>query len=104
MLKQLIWHYVIERGTLAVQQHGQRTMIRTLFETFYADARATSAAHAKRYTLFPPYYRELLEQANNKTERARLVIDLIASMTEHQVADTYQRLTGIAQGSAFDLL
>lgn len=104
MLKQLIWHYMIERESLATQQYGQRRMIRTLFETFYDDARATSAAHAKRYTLFPPYYRELLEQANNKTERARLVIDLIASMTEHQVVDTYQRLTGIAQGSAFDLL
>jgi dGTPase len=104
MLKQLTWHYVIERESLATQQYGQRKMIRTLFETLRDDAHATSGGKNKRYTLFPPYYRELLEQAADDAERTRLVIDLIASMTEHQVVDTYQRLTGIAQGSAFDLL
>lgn len=104
ILKQLTWHYVIERGTLAAQQHGQRAMIKTLFETLHEDAQSPTSARGKRHTLFPPYYRELLEQPIDETERTRLVIDLIASMTERQVIDTYHRLTGIAQGSVFEPL
>lgn len=35
MLKQLTWHYVIKNPALATQQHGQRVIIRQLFDAFY---------------------------------------------------------------------
>jgi len=35
MLKQLTWHYVIKNPALATQQHGQKLIIRQLFNAFY---------------------------------------------------------------------
>ena len=35
MLKELTWHYIINAPALATQQHGQRKMIRSLFECFF---------------------------------------------------------------------
>lgn len=104
ILKQLTWHYVIDRASLAMQQYGQRAMIRTLFSAFTADTSSVSPTGGHHHALFPAYYRDLLEQGIDDTKRTRLVIDLIASMTERQVVDTYRRLSGIEQGSAFELL
>jgi dGTPase len=39
VLKELTWRYVIERPALASQQHGQKKVIRELFETFMDAAR-----------------------------------------------------------------
>jgi dGTP triphosphohydrolase len=58
-------------------------------------------------SLLPPYYKERLEDVaktfgpgtiNNR----RVVVDLIAGMTESQAYAVYQRLNGIVAGSALD--
>jgi dGTPase len=92
-LKQLTWHYVIDDDSLAVQQEGQRHMIRKLFEIF-ADAEEK---------LYPPLFREAASNTSKGTkERSRVVLDFISGLTEQQAISIYQRLTGASLGSIFD--
>ena len=98
MLKELTWTYVIEASSLAAQQYGQRKVITDLYE-IYSDA----AKHSRRWSIFPTFYRERLE--NNKkvgNERARIPVDLIASMTESQAIAMHRRLTGQSHGSGLE--
>ena len=89
MLKELTWHYVILNNELATLQHGQTQTIRTVFETMAA------AAKDKSWNLFPPAYQEELEAAKGDSLlQTRVVVDYVASMTEHEVARVYALLTG----------
>ncbi len=98
MLKELVWTYVIEAQALATQQYGQRKIIRELFE-IYGDAATTE----DKRRIFPPYYRERLVAAGDGTpEASRICVDLIASLTEAQVVNMHQRLTGSSLGSALE--
>lgn len=98
ILKELTWHYVINDPSLANQQCGYRRVIKELFKTFL---KATE--HEERWNMFPIGSRELLEKLKNphrrKAERVRIVVDLIAGMSEQQALEMYQRLTGISFGS-----
>jgi len=78
-LKELTWTYVIEASGLAAQQLGHRVVIQRLFEIYSA-----AAEKPKRWGLFPPFYREQLKHCNSQMEQVRIVVDLIAGMTEPQ--------------------
>jgi dGTP triphosphohydrolase len=54
--------------------------------------------------IFPPYFREKLQQATNESERLRTVADYVASLSESQAINLNQRLTGQALGSGFERL
>ena len=98
VLMALTRFYVIDSPSLVSQRYGQRTLITNLFETF-GNAAAT---RSDRY-VFPAYYQEALEYANNETRKIkRIVADLIASMSESQVVAIHQRLSGQSLGSAMD--
>jgi dGTPase len=103
MLKQITWHYVITNPALATQQHGQREVIRTLFRIY-----RMAASDGKRgEALFPIAFRDRLARTKKMYERdesalTRLVVDLIASMTEYQALRVFQKLTGVIPGSALD--
>ena len=102
MLKQLTWHYVIENPNLASLRYGQTQVIAKIFDVFM---NALGMHKRSRDTqIFPIAYRERLEDSRYQSERdqVRTVIDLIASMTEQQVLKMYQRLMGVALGSALD--
>jgi dGTPase len=100
MLKELTWTYVIQDPALATQQIGQTHMIETLYKV-YRDA----SELPKRRKIFPAYYQERLEHANDENERLRTCIDLIAGMTETQVQRIYARITGSSsEGSLSDPL
>jgi dGTP triphosphohydrolase len=89
MLKELTWHYVILNTELATLQHGQTQTVRTVFQTMLEAAKNNS------WKLFPPGYQEELAAAGNDTLlQTRVVIDYVASMTEHEVARVYSLLTG----------
>lgn len=103
MLKQLTWHYVIKNPALASQQHGQRTIVRQLFEIF----RKTAVDRDEQnLDVFPQGVREDLVAIHSSgrptwaQEATRLVVDLIASLTEEQAIEIHHRLTGISLGSA----
>jgi dGTPase len=97
MLKELTWVYVIEAPELASQQEGQRQMIKTLFEIYWDAAQGKRAHH-----LFPPYYRGALSDSSSDQAKKRVVVDLIAGMTEEQALAMHNRLTGISPGSGLE--
>jgi dGTPase len=103
MLKELTWYYVINRPALATQQHGQRTVIQSLFANFLSNAKRGN------FALFPIAVRELLDKVRRdlddeqrERELARIVIDLIAGMAEQQAVEMSLRLSGTSLGSALD--
>lgn len=102
LLKELMRYYVFENPALLGQQFGQRRVIKDLFAIFYEAAQSGSATSG----LIPPPFCDTLKKIKGtaKRERARLVADLIASMTEQQALLLHQRLTGIAPGSVRDLI
>ena len=102
IFKQLLWHYVIDGAALASQQFGQRRIIQGLFDIFYGELGSASLK------IFPSGYREQLVkmresgQSDTGEDRARIVADLIAGMTEQQAVAMYHRLTGVSLGTVMN--
>jgi dGTPase len=96
-LKAATWVYVVRRPSLAVIQHGQRLMIDRLFEWYY-DATAPGGD----VRLLPPAYQERLSSGASHSTRVRLVVDLIASLSEQAAIELHRRLGGTGSGSAMD--
>jgi dGTPase len=106
MLKELTWQYVIKNPALAIIQHGQRQIVEELFRVFLIAAKTPASR-----SIFPPVNREQLERAvksvpeeDQPTATARVVIDLIAGLTEQQALALYQRLSGMFPGSILDTI
>jgi len=98
ILKELTWAYVIDSTSLVAQRFGQRTLIRSLFATFY-----DAAISEKDRAILPQLYRDDVERAEGDPRQIkRVVADLISSMSEAQVVAIHQRLTGQSLGSAMD--
>jgi dGTPase len=87
ILKQLTWDYVIQRSDLATLQHGQRRMIRELFEVFL------SKIQSENWQYFPEGFSQLI-MANTQVKPARWTADYISGLTERQVWRLYRRITG----------
>lgn len=106
LLKELVWQYVILNPNLATQQHGQKVVIQQLFQAYL------SAARDRDYSIFPTKARDDLALVSEETHdakdldvaRIRVVVDLIASMTEEQAIRLFRRVSGSALGSITDAL
>jgi len=98
MLKELTWYYVIDNPSLAAVQEGQRFIIKKLFEVYF-DAANALPNNTKRLKLFPGEFQQDIQQADTPGKKARVVADLIASMTDHQARQVYHRFTGTSDGS-----
>ena len=94
VLKELIWFYIIERPSLAITQAGQRKLIRELVDLYM-----TAVDDPKQHALLGPVYAERLEAAETEPAKQRVVIDLVASMTEDSALEVYRRAMGITPGS-----
>ena len=99
LLKQLTRHYVIEHPRVVSIRRGQRQILRYLFEVYLE---AISRQNARDLALLPQATRDPLDSGDSAQ---RLTADLLASMTERQVIQTHQRLTGlvVGLGSHFDV-
>jgi len=97
LLKQLTWHYVIDRAGVAAQQLGQRRLISHLFQQF-----SNAAIKGRSKEILPPKCRELLTSEITPEERVRIVIDLIASMTESQAFQVNAMLSGTSRAHFYD--
>lgn len=98
-LKALVTVYVVHRPGLAVVQHGQKRVIGDLFD-FYLEASAEEGGDRR---LFPPAPRALLEAEPDALERrVRIVIDLIAGLTEASAIQLHQRLLGGSAAPTLD--
>jgi dGTPase len=99
MLKALTWFYVIYNPALATQQYGQRQIVKKLFEIFGNAVVSRNGQH----NIVPLAFREEeLEARESPARAARIVADLIASMTEQGAVKLHRRLTGIDMGSILD--
>lgn len=88
-LKELTWTYVIEAPPLAAQQCGHRRVINCMFKTY-----TKAAVQPKQWSLFPQFYRDQLDDCKKKEDRIRVVVDLIAGMTEPQAIAVYRQISG----------
>ncbi len=102
LLKALMHYYVFNNPSLVTQQYGQRQIIKELFRIYYEAIQPSS----KNQSLIPYPFCDYLKEIDNEDvpNRARLVADLIASMTEQQAILLHQRLTGAAPGSVRDTI
>lgn len=96
-LKALTMLYVVFRPPLALIQHGQAKVIGDLWEWFWD---ATDEKGDSR--VLPPAYRARLVDDNSDEGRARLVTDLVASMTESAAVELHGRMGGYAGGTVLD--
>jgi dGTPase len=91
-LKMLVRVYVIRRPGLAVVQHGQQRVVRELFEAYYA---ASGEGKDGDRRIFPPGAKRTLDEGGNEpAHRARVVVDLIAGLTEETAVELHRRLYG----------
>jgi len=99
LLKQLTWYYVIDGPGLALQQHAQRKIIEDLYAIFLNEAKKDSPSY-----LLPPYCRDRLQEKSkdHRDSPERVVVDLIAGMTESQALLTYQKLNGVVIPSGLE--
>jgi dGTPase len=100
LLKQLTFYHVISNPTLAAQQHGQEKIIDELFEILYEESDPEEILSS----VIPAPYRDQLgglEDANDP-QRARIIADMIAALTEPQAISLHKRLVGHSPGSLQD--
>ena len=105
ILKKLTFYYVISDSSLVGQQRGQRRIIEELFELLYEE----SGRDDVDSSAIPSPYDDWLEDENSDVDwpspihqRARIVADMIAMMTEPQAVTLHKRLTGDTPGSLQD--
>ncbi|MFB6186235.1 MAG: dGTP triphosphohydrolase, partial [Halobacteriaceae archaeon] len=102
ILRELTHYYVIRDSSLMAQQRGEREIIRTLFRTLYEEAQNDEMSLTAIPKPFSEWvagelYRGSFGPPSNG--QARAVADFIASMTEKQAIEMYERLTGHSPGS-----
>jgi dGTPase len=88
-LKQLTWHYVINRPGLSSVQEGQRHIIEELFEVYTEAATGEDRLH-----LLPPLEQEMVME--NIVPPQRVAADFISRLTEERILELHRRITGRA--------
>jgi dGTPase len=108
LLQYLCDYYVFSESALLSQQHGHRQLIEELFKLLYD---ATEEESEYRGMLPSPFDEKIeaiyedssgYEDIGTATLRARVVGDIIASMTEQQAMELYERVTGRSPGIVTD--
>jgi len=100
-LKLLVHVYVIRNPGLAVIQHGQQRVVRELYDCYFRASHPSRGKGDPR--LFPPTTRERLErEPSDAASRARVIVDLIAGLTETSALQLHRRLCGGETAVALD--
>ena len=98
-LKMLVRVYVIRRPGLAIVQHSQQRVVSDLFEAYYE---ASGEGKDGDRRIFPPGAKRTLDDGpNDPAYRARVVVDLVAGLTEETAVELHRRFYG--DGSALTL-
>ncbi|MGX5653894.1 deoxyguanosinetriphosphate triphosphohydrolase family protein [Geodermatophilus nigrescens] len=113
LFKQLTWYYVIHNPALATMQEGQKVIVSELFKKLTAwlkDAIEAGEHYRLPLRLLDLWY--LTESEDGRSayprakradaRRARAVADYISSLTEAQVVDLYNRVSGRTGQSVLD--
>jgi dGTPase len=101
-LKLLVRVYVIRRPGLAIVQHGQQRIITDLFDAYY---KASESGKDGDRRIFPPEARRTLtSEPDDDAHRARMVVDLIAGLTEDAAVKLHARLFGDGPATTLDAI
>ena len=108
-LQALVWVYVIRNPRLATQQHGQKRIIRTLFEAYLhavkrRDRDFVPAMFRTDVDSLPDPPDRRAEEREAMEEETRTAVDIVASLTDPQALLLYRRLTGTTPGSITEIL
>jgi dGTPase len=93
MLKELVWTYVIDRPSLALQQAGHRRIIKTLFYFFLK-----SLKRDERRAIPLQFHGLLKDRDLGKESNHRIASDIICCLTDAQALSLYRRITGADPG------
>lgn len=96
ILKQITRDYIIGSPTLAAQQHGQKFIIRQLFEHL-----ESGMEEPGEYPAFLPVRLRYLRPLAG-TSSMRFVADCVASLSEAEAVALHARLSGTITGSVLD--
>ena len=101
ILKAMTTMYVIERPSVLSQRFGQRQVVEGLFNIYLT---AATEVDQPDLAIFPTIFQERIQVLSIGERKLikRLISDVIASMSEGQLIDTYMKLTGQSLGSAID--
>ena len=110
LFKQLTWHYVIHDPRLATLQVGQKKVVRELFKCLHGmleQAHKDEALGRLPRQLKWAFQITGTEEGSDRyphtdARYARAVADFIASLTEEQAIDLYQRVVGPGGQSVLD--
>lgn len=106
LLKFLSKYYVFDDPALVSQRRGHREIVGELFNVLFE-----ACDESSEYSSMIPYpfyediqklWEEDLPENKEKRRRARIVADIIASLTERQTLNLYGRVTGRSPGSIRD--
>lgn len=92
ILKALTYHYAIGSPSLAVRQNGERRVLKGLFEVICTETKLGGK-------MIGDDEKRRLDQEG---DQARVVLDILSSMTDAQAISMYHRTHGIHLGSILD--
>lgn len=95
ILKYFTKHYVIKSYALNTIQAGQKLAIAHLVQSFYEAA----FKEPKKLDLLPNLFKQLIASDEDGESKKRLIIDLVAGLTDQQALDLFHRLSGVHPGS-----
>jgi dGTPase len=101
LLKQIVRRFVIEEPAIGAQQLGQRRIVREVYDDLIEDV-AQNRAKGTRLRYLPIKFRYLIDDKSDPVSNARLVADVIASLTERELIALHRRLRGESGGSVID--
>jgi dGTPase len=113
LLKQLTWQYVIHNPALATMQEGQKAVVRALFEkltSWLKEAPQKGEKYRLPLRLLDLWHLTETEEGHSAyprarrddARRARATADYISSLTEAQIVDLHNRISGRASQSVLD--
>lgn len=91
VVKAITWRYVIEGETLLALQQYQVRLIEEVFELLQsASLKSVKKKAVGDKVRFPPNFKDLLSAAPDAPGRTRVIIDILATMSEDQVASIHK--------------
>lgn len=105
LLKYMTKYYVIQDSSLASQQYGQQKIIEDLFTSFYRAILPESNNESERFRIIPRQFQDMgrrVQERGDPETQVRFVTDLITSLTEKQATQMHKRLIGDTPGTIQD--
>ena len=89
--KAITWRYVIEGETLKALQQYQVRLIEEVFDLLQsARLKTQNSKRVGEYVRIPPNFEDLLSAAPDGPGQTRVVIDILATMSEDQVSSIHK--------------